>query len=88
LPGGDDFNRLPRLDRITVFAFLDSSETRRLTSYQYYHAVLIPEATFQLLLCQKGECNTPDVQSMEEEERLRTKGQDLSQETDGVKAVM
>jgi hypothetical protein len=50
--------------------------------------VLIPEATFQLLLCQKGECDTPDVQSMEEEERLRTKGQDLSQETDGVKAVM
>jgi hypothetical protein len=50
--------------------------------------VLVPEATFQLLLWHRGERGTPEVQGDEEEARLRARGEALSAETDWVRGIL
>lgn len=48
----------------------------------YYHTVLVPEATLQLLLWRGGHRTSRETQGEDEESKLRAKGKELSEEKD------
>jgi hypothetical protein len=89
LPTGPEYASLSTLDKISV-------RPRRLRPppghfsrpAQYCDTVLIPEATFQLLLWHKHERAQPAVQGAAEEARLRARGLELSEQTDWVAELM
>jgi hypothetical protein len=87
LPTGPEYASLSTLDKIFVRA-RRPPPGRFSRSAQYCDTVLIPEATFQLLLWHKHGRAQPAVQGAVEEARLRARGLELSEQTDWVAELM